>query len=124
MNEIIKAISALRANRIQFPESPIRIAKKARVNFNRKIENKKTISHERLTEKDVEKIPFYIKEMKPAPEDAEFKFTFAKDINGNFYESTKRLYQEITRYRSIKIGQYAYKISRTDKNLIVANFVG
>ena len=77
-----------------------------------------------LTEADIADIPFYIKGMKPAPTDAEYKFPFSRDRNGEFYEYTKQLYRDINLYGSVKIGQYEFKIGGKDGNLISGKLVG
>ena len=76
-----------------------------------------------LTEADLEDIKWFIKGMKPAPEDTVFKFTFAKNLNEELIEAIKPLYREIQLYGSVTIGPYEYKISGKEGSLISARLV-
>ena len=66
----------------------------------------------------INEIPFYVKGMKKAPDDADFKFTFIHDRDGNIYEYVEELYKALQNENSLRIGDYEYKIGGRDNNLI------
>jgi hypothetical protein len=127
--ELVEAIHLLREDLIPIYQVIQRIAQSLEEqppNNKEKMEiNDKTIDNQNavLTVEDLSSIPWYIKGMKEAPADADFKFTFVKSKQGEFYECTKQLYRDITLYGSVKIGSYEYNIGGKNGNLINAKRV-